>query len=231
MKRLERGAPNTATTRAIISRLPRFLGIQTFVLQRLSSKRPELFVERFADFYAQVQSDDERVSQLAAFTILDRVRGDPPGTHDADADAYLEALRSGRHRDALIQIIGRYGFDPTPIFQAELDESQGDAQLRNLFDVYLASEMTDPKWNATLGPFLHQTLLPLMDDLVENRDIFRDGIKALQALGRSDLVDDLFARADWDSVVARELAEGLNARPLNFVQRGYFPCNAGGNDC
>ena len=228
---LERGAPNTATTRAIISRLPAFLGNQTIVLQGLSAQRPELFVERFADFYAQVQSEDEAVSQLAALTIVYRVRGDPLGTHDADADAYLAALRSGRRWDALIQIVGRYGFDPTPIFQAELDEAQGEAYLRGLFHVYAASGMTDPKWNATLGPFLHQTLLPLMDDLVGNRDIFSDGTQALQTLGRSDLVEDLFARVDWNNVIAREHEEGTSSGQLKFVQRGYFPCGTGSTDC
>ncbi len=228
---LERGAPNTATTRAIISRLPAVLGGQTIVLQRLTSLRPELFVERFADFYAQVQSDDEEVSQLAAFTILDRVRGDPLGTHDADADAYLGSLKAGRHWDALIQIVGRYGFDPTPIFQAELNGAQGDAYLRVLFHIFVASEITDPKWNATLGPFLHQTLLPLMDDLVDNRDIFSDGTQALQTLGRSDLVEDLFARVDWNNVIAREREEGTTSGQLKLVQRGYFPCGTGSADC
>ncbi len=228
---LERGAPNTATTRAIISRLPAVLGSQTIMLQRLTSLRPELFVERFADFYAQVQSDDEEVSQLAAFTILYRVRGDPLGTHNADADAYLGALKAGRHWDALIQIVGRYGFDPTPIFQAELDQPRNGSDGPNLFYIFSASQMTDPKWNATLGPFLHQTLLPLMDDLVDKRDIFSDGTQALQTLGRSDLVEDLFARVDWNNVIARKREEGTSSGQLKFVQRGYFPCGTGSTDC
>jgi hypothetical protein len=231
VERLERGAPNTATTRAIIGQLPAFLGTQAFALQRLTSLRPELFVDRFEDFYAQVQSNNENVSQLAAFTILGAVRGDPLGTHDADADAYLAALRAGKHWDALIQIVGRYGFDPTPIFQAELDRRRGEAYMHVLFHVYTAAKITDPKWNSTVGPLLHQTLLPLMDDLVANRAIFRDGTQALQALGRSDLVDDLFARVDWNAVIARERAEGTTSGQLKFVQRGYFPCGTGETDC
>lgn len=229
--RLGAGGQNTETTRALIDRLPAFLGNRTFVLEKLSKKRPELFVDRFADFYPQVQNGTEEEARLAASAILNRVRADAFGTHDADAEAYLAALQSGKQWGYLIQIVGRYGFDPTPILQTALDRSpdgQNGADLDAIFD---AACRSDPKWNATLGPFLHQALLPLVDDLVSNRDSFRDGTAALQVLGRSDLVDDLFARVDWTAIIAREGAAGYNTRPLEFVQQGYFRRDARPNDC
>lgn len=155
VERLERGAPNTGATRATLARLPNRLGNQTIFLQRLMTQRPELFVERFADLYPQVQSPDDDLSQLAAFAILNRVRSDPFGTHDADAEAYFAALRSRRHWDALIQIAGRYGFDPTPIFQAEIDRVQGEAYLRTLLHVQRGYSLCDaggPRVDGHLAP-------------------------------------------------------------------------------
>lgn len=231
LERLEADATNAPTLRKLIARLPAFLDRQTIMLQRLIQKRPELFVDRFSDFYQQIQSGDEEVSRLAASTILARVRSDPFGTHDSDADAYVAALKTRRQWDYLIQVVGRYGFDPTPILQDELDKQRFRSVDPQLSTVFNAACRSDPKWADTLGPFVHQALLPLVDDIVDHDDDFKAGSTALLVLGRADLVQDLFDRVDWDRVLVRRVEEGMNAPSLRIVQGWYFRESADANDC
>ena len=80
---------------------------------------------------------------------------------------------------------------PMPILQAEVDQPRGGRDGPDLITVFDAACGTDPKWSGTPGPFVYQNRLPLMDDLVDNRDSSASGTKALQLLGRTDPVDDL----------------------------------------
>lgn len=231
LERVEADATNSPTLRKLIARLPAFLDRQTIMLQRLIQKRPELFVDRFSDFYQQIQSGDEEVSRLAASTILARVRSDPFGTHDSDADAYLAALKTRRQWDYLIQVVGRYGFDPTPILQDELDQQRFRSVDPQLSTVFNAACRSDPKWADTLGTFVHQALLPLVDDIINHDDEVKTGSTALLVLGRADLVKDLFDRVDWDRVFERRAKGGMNSWTLENVQGRYFRESADANYC
>lgn len=222
LKRLERTTDATGTTRALIGRLPDVLGAQAIMLQGLSLKRPELFVEQFADFYRQVQSGNDEASRVAANAILDKVRGDPFGTHDAEAEAFLAALRSGKQRDYLIQVVGRYGFDPTPILQGYLEQPDTDEDRPGIYTIFHAACMSDPKWNGTLGPLLHGQMIPLLDDLYRNRDAVEIGSRALRRLDRADLVHDLMDRVDWDVFMVRMRDDYGSPRTLEQTRMDFF---------
>jgi hypothetical protein len=151
----------------------------------------------FRSFYAQVGHSDKNIATRAARVIMGRVRNHPLGSHDGEAADYLATLQHPAHWDYLSQVVGRYGFDPTPILRDALI-SDSDNQP---FIVAVAACHSDPNWAATLGLFIRDQMLPLLSHLDRQRQTLTMGTAALLNLGRTDLAMVLRARVDWPKVM------------------------------
>jgi hypothetical protein len=174
-----------------------------------------------SDLYRMVRDGNESESRSAASTLLNRGRGDPPGVHADEAADYLAALESGRQWGYLIQIVGRYGFDPTPVLQREIDSPQDAEDGPDVFILITAACHSDPKWADTLGPFVHELVLPLTlkpQSLAYSRDKLSKATNVLMRLGRSDLAEDLRNRVDPETLAAEYEKNFTSARPPETVE-------------
>lgn len=166
---------------------------------------------------------------------------DPPGAHATQGDEYLAALRSGKEWGLLIQLVGRYGFDPAPVLIAEL-AAWTYREDDPVFTLLNAACLAGPAWDASLVPFVHDLMIPMAEDpLMQSypgftgrifvRDVAPVGTAALRRMGPMDLVEDLLARADWDAVHAHAQQQRTNAITLRRVQQDYFGPLVGAPHC
>ncbi|EEW23810.1 hypothetical protein Rsw2DRAFT_3267 [Rhodobacter ferrooxidans] len=216
LDRFSRGRAPTLAERALLARLP--LETQRIhALDRLMQVQPELFVPDFRAYYDRVLSGPDQQSTTAAAVILETVRRDPPESHAAEADLFRTVIASGRQWGYLIQVAGRYGFDPLPLFQAEVKAPNRPKDGPDLYALFHAACNSDPKWADSLAPFVHAQMLPLLAEMDRRKDALRMGTTALMMLGREDLAQDLHNRVDWPTVYAVE-SKGFNHITMEQLQ-------------
>ncbi|MGB8815187.1 MAG: hypothetical protein WCC57_18560 [Paracoccaceae bacterium] len=201
LKHVERTDEISAAEKALLRRVADQGDVANFVLQNLMSVKPELFFNDFTEVYGRIQTGTDAQSQQAAQLLRETLRHDPVGSHDSEAALFLQALKSRKQEGYLSQIVGLYGFDPTPFLQERVAE---DPEF--LWMAVDAACKSDPKWAPTLAPFVHAQMMPLLSDLQREDDILRAGTTALLMLGREDLARDLRGRVDWQA--AMEKAKG-----------------------
>lgn len=206
---LKAGRAATAADRRALADLTRRELVGMVTVSQLMQQRPDLFVADIANFYRMVREGTDAESRNAADALLRIVMSDPPGAHAAEGDAYLAALASRRNSGYLIKLVGRYDFDPVPVLRAELASAPRDRDP--VVDLLQAACRADPRWYLALAPFVHELILPIAEDPllwtypgfsnpVDARTVGRTGTKVLLSMGREDLVQDLFTRADWEAL-------------------------------
>ena len=142
--------------------------------------------------------------------VGDMVSDAPPGTYDANGDAYLAALETA---PGLTPLLGNFGFDPTPHLRAlwTAGADQAGDQL-----VLQAACHADDRWAASLAPFVletGQTLIPRFHDPKFFGDALHQAELVLLHLNRADLAQALVDQIDWDIV------DGLD----EMARFGTFP--------
>lgn len=192
------GASPNAADLPLLRRIAEMPDWQPIFMGRLLFDHADWFIGDMRALYDEVITGDEAHSQLAASKILTVVRSKPLGSFAADGDAFLAAWGSGRQDGWLVQIAASYAFDPTPILQQAVARHPGE----NPWMVLSAACRSDPKWAGTLGPFLRDQMLPLLDHPWDRLDALNKGTASLVNLGRLDLVQDLMDRVDWDAALA-----------------------------
>jgi hypothetical protein len=167
-------------------------------LQRLVAEDASIAIDDLAQAFDLVLSPDQNVSRLALGIIRTEVMTNPPGTHSAMTNAYLQALsrtdRSGWF--ILFPLVGRFGFDPTPLLQAELDNPHIPSGSANYRPLVQAACNSDPAWRDGLGTLVLTVMQRAIADPHANEFEISRAADTLRILGRKDLLDRFIAETD-----------------------------------
>lgn len=186
-------------------------GLHSATLSRLMVASPDMFGNGLPDLFRTATTGSEDSARNAARALHEIVMRDPPGTHAAHEAAYLDLLRSGRNWPTVVQMAGRFTFDPAPVLQAEL-EARTTSTSEVFGQLMRAACLAGPKWDATLAPVVQGWLRPMQlrrfwqvypGTEIEYfmSDVGPTGAAALRRMGRADLLQDIMAQADWDAAM------------------------------
>jgi hypothetical protein len=170
-------------------------------LTRLLAEHPGWFIADMTALYDAVIHGTDAQSEGAAMKLLTILHTQAPGTYAADGPEFQAGLASGRQDEALIQLVGYYGFDPAPTFKSWLATRPDMGWL-----VISAICRSAPSHAESLAPLVHDLMLAQMPRVLGFNDNLQGGAQTLARLGRTDLIQDIEAGIDWAAVrAARQL--------------------------
>ena len=190
-------------------------------LDTLKSRHPEYFYNDISLLYREVEAGDEEASKAAAKVLHSMALRSNWAPQEGEADLFLHAYQTGRQQWYLLQIIGRFGFDPTPYLIAYLSEKPDEG-----YTVLSAACWSESDWPDTLGIFVRDTMIAMgrrtKPHGFANLDM-KPGALALARMNRLDLLEEVREQIDWESALGSPRMKNWNMTAEELQHRVMSP--------
>lgn len=162
-------------------------------LYRLQTRSPDYFSGGIRSFYLEIESDIRSVNQRGKNVVSYNVLREAPEVNSMNSDIFLDYIQRNVATERLINLAGRYEFNPVEILQAFYENPKNKREKsRKARSVLRSACSADPRWTKSLKPFVRK----IVNEHLDNRRVVAVALRFFNVNGLKTEIDTLRSRID-----------------------------------